>query len=207
MDPNNEQAGGSDLKEWPALESSVLRALCLTVNVAGSIVKDNILDTLTKDDFSLPINRGLFSALRELHHRGEYVVLSNLADELHDLALETPEDLSLEDLFHGDPPKAAEVKKWVERLRERTIRGESPAPAGPPPRKTAGGGGPSRSGRAAGGLAGAGPREQPHADQAGPRGAKAWARTGAAAQSGAGGGGDRGAQASPGRSRRPLVRG
>jgi replicative DNA helicase len=135
MDPNNEQAGGSDLKEWSALESSVIRALCLTVNVAGSIVKDNILDTLTKDHFSLPINRGLFSALKELHHRGEYVVLSNLEDELHDLALETPGDLSLEDLFHGDPPKAAEVKKWVERLRERTARGESPAPVAPPERQ------------------------------------------------------------------------
>jgi hypothetical protein len=129
MDPNNEQAGGADLKEWPALESSVVRALCLTVNVAGSIVKDNILDMLTKDHFSLPINRGLFSALKELHHRGEYVVLSNLEDELHDLALEIPGDLSLEDLFRGEPPKAAEVKKWVERLRERTTRGESPAPA------------------------------------------------------------------------------
>ncbi len=135
MDPNNEQAGGSDLKEWSALESSVIRALCLTVNVAGSIVKDNILDTLTKDHFSLPINRGLFSALRELHHRGEYVVLSNLEDELHDLALEIPGDLSLEDLFHGDPPKAAEVKRTVERLRERITRGESPAPVGPPERQ------------------------------------------------------------------------
>lgn len=129
MDANNEQAGASDPKEWPALESSVVRALCLTVNVAGSIVKDNILDTLTKDHFSLPINRGLFSALKGLHHRGEYVVLSNLEDELHDLALEIPGDLSLEDLFRGDPPKAAEVRKWVERLRERTTRGESPAPA------------------------------------------------------------------------------
>jgi replicative DNA helicase len=137
MDPDNEQAGGSDLKEWPALESSVIRALCLTVNVAGSIVKDNILDTLTKDHFSLPINRGLFSALKELHHRGEYVVLSNLEDELHDLALDIPGDLSLEDLFRGDPPKAAEVKKWVERLRERTTRGESAAPAGPPERQPA----------------------------------------------------------------------
>jgi len=132
MDPNDEQAGGSDLKESPAVESSVLRALCLTVNAAGSVVKDSILDTLTKDDFSLPINRGLFSALRELHHRGEYVVLSNLADELHDLALEIPGDLALEGLFHGDPPKPAEVKNWVDRLRERTTRGESPAPAGPP---------------------------------------------------------------------------
>jgi replicative DNA helicase len=131
MDANNEQAGASDPKESAALESSVIRALCLTVNVAGSIVKDNILDTLTKEHFSLPINRGLFSALRELHHRGEYVVLSNLEDELHDLALDIPEELSLEDLFRGQPPKPAEVRKWVERLRERTSRDESPAPAGP----------------------------------------------------------------------------
>jgi len=132
MVPNGEQAGGSELKELSSVERSVLRALCLTINVAGSVVKDRILDTLTKDHFSLPINRALFAALRELHHRGEYVVMSNLEDELHALVMETPESLSLEDLFRGEPPKPAEVKEWVDRLRERATRGKSPVPSGAP---------------------------------------------------------------------------
>jgi replicative DNA helicase len=130
MVPNGEQAGGSELKELSSVERSVLRALCLTINLGGSAVKDRILDTLTKDHFSLPINRALFAALRELHHRGEYVVMSNLEDELHALAMETPESLSLEDLFRGEPPKPAEVKEWVDRLRERATRGKSPVPGG-----------------------------------------------------------------------------
>ncbi len=132
MAQNAKQAGGSDLKELPSVERSVLRALCLTINVAGSVVKDKILDSLTKDHFSLPINQALFAALRELHHRGEYVVLSNLEDELHDLAMEIPEKPSLQDLFRGDPPKAAEVKDWVDRLMERTAKGKPPVPRGAP---------------------------------------------------------------------------
>ena len=64
MAQNAKQAGGSDLKDLPSVERSVLRALCLTVNVAGSMVKDKILDSLTKDHFSLPINQALFAALR-----------------------------------------------------------------------------------------------------------------------------------------------
>ena len=57
MASDDEQAGGSELKEVPPVERSVLRALCLTINVAGSMVKDKILDSLTKDHFSQPINR------------------------------------------------------------------------------------------------------------------------------------------------------
>lgn len=132
MVPNEEQAGGSDLKELPSVELAVVRALCLTVNVAGSVVKDRILDTLTKDHFSLPINRALYAALRELHQRGEYVVLSNLVDELHTLGVEPPGGLSLEELFHGEPPKPAEVKEWVDRMMGRTVKAKSSAPRGIP---------------------------------------------------------------------------
>ncbi len=132
MVPNEEQAGGSELKELPSVERWVLRALCLTVNVAGSAVKDTILDTLTKDHFSLPINRALFAALRELHQRGEYVVLSNLEDELHALGVEVPPGVSLEDLFRGDPPKPAEVKDWVDRMTDRTVKGKPAGPRGVP---------------------------------------------------------------------------
>jgi replicative DNA helicase len=132
MVPNDEQAGGSELKELLSVERSVLRALCLTINLGGSAVKDRILDTLTKEHFSLPMHRALFAALRELHHRGEYVVLSNLGDELHNLAMEIPGGFSPEDLFRGEPPKPAEVKDWVDRLMERTVKGKPPAPRGVP---------------------------------------------------------------------------
>ena len=116
MVSSGEQAGRSEVKELASIERSVLRALCLTINVAGSTAKDRILDTLTKDHFSLPINRALFTALNELHHRGEYVVLSNLEDELHTLKAEIPGDLPLEDLFRGDAPKPVDVKDWVDQL-------------------------------------------------------------------------------------------
>lgn len=142
MVPNGEQAGGSELKELPSVERSVLRALCLTINVAGSVVKDRILDTLTKDHFSLPIHRALFAALRELHHRGEYVVLSNLEDELRNLAMQIPQHISLDDLFRGEPPKPAEVKDWVDRLlvdrlMEQTVKGKPPAPRSVPEQQPA----------------------------------------------------------------------
>ena len=137
MTSNEEQAGGSELKEVPSIERSVLRALCLTVNVAGSAVKDRILDTLMKDHFSLPVNRALFAALKELHHRGEYVVLRNLEDEIHALSVEIPAGLSLEDLFRGEPPKPAEVKDWVDRMTERTVKGKPHAPRGVPEQQPA----------------------------------------------------------------------
>ena len=132
MDRNDEQASGSDLKERPTLEYSVLRALCLTINVPGSTVKDGILDTLTKEDFSLPINRAIYSALWELQNRGEYVVLSNLMGELERTAVEVPDGLSPKDLFRGEPPKLTKVKGWIDRLRERNAGGQSAALASPP---------------------------------------------------------------------------
>jgi len=124
MTSNEEQASGAGLKGVPSVERSVLRALCLTVNVAGSAVKDEILDTLTKDQFSLPITKALFVALAELHQKGEYVVMRNLEDELHTLAVEIPAGLSLEDLFRGEPPKPSEVKDWVDQLAERSVKGK-----------------------------------------------------------------------------------
>jgi len=127
MGPRGEQAGGPESGGLSSVERAVLRALCLTVNVAGSVVKDRIFDTLSRDHFSSPFHRAIFVALTALHEKGEYVVLSNLKDELHDLAMETPDDFSLADLFRGDPPKPAEVKEWVDRLREATGGGKSSA--------------------------------------------------------------------------------
>lgn len=128
MAPSREQAGGPELKALPSVEFEVLRALCLTINVAGSAVKDRIFDTLTKDHFSSPFHRAFFAALTVLNEKGEYVVLSNLKDELHNAAMEIPEDFPLADLFRGDPPNPAEVKEWIDRLREPTAGERSFAP-------------------------------------------------------------------------------
>jgi hypothetical protein len=133
MVSSGEQAGGLETKELSSVERSVLGALCLTINVAGSAAKDRILDTLTKDHFSLSINQALFAALKELHQRGEYVVLSNLEDELHTLKVEIPRGFSLEDLFRGDPPKPAEVKDWVDRMTAKAKPSTPRAVPEPPP--------------------------------------------------------------------------
>jgi hypothetical protein len=102
----------------------------MTINVGGSIVKDKILDLLSDEHFSTPIDRALFAAFKELHERGEYVVVSNLEEELKKLAVKIPEGLSLEDLFRGDPPQPVEVAEWVARLRGEPISEKVPEPAG-----------------------------------------------------------------------------
>lgn len=130
MAPPREQTEGSEAMELFSLECAILRALCLTINVTGSAVKDSILDSLSRDHFSLPITRAIFAALVELNQRGEYVVLSNLKDELHTLAVEVPLDLALEDLFRGDSPKPAEVREWMDRLKEPAGRPKAPASGG-----------------------------------------------------------------------------
>jgi hypothetical protein len=117
MASNGELTGGSEPREPSSIERSVVRALCLTINVGGSIVKDKMLDNLAEGHFSTPIDRALFAAIRELHERGEYVVVSNLEEELKTRGVKIPESLSLEDLFRGDSPKPVEVAEWVARLR------------------------------------------------------------------------------------------
>ncbi len=135
MVPSSEQAGGPGPNEAGSVEVMVLRALCLTVNVAGSVVKEEILGTLAKEHFSSPFNSTLFGALAALHERGEYVVVSNLKDELHDLAMEVPLDFPLDDLFQGETPKPAEVKEWINWLKDPTARAKLATPrvvAAPP---------------------------------------------------------------------------
>ncbi len=121
-----EQAAGPELGELLRIETSVLRSLCLTINASGSALKDRILDTLSENAFYFPINKALFAALGEMHRRGDYVVCSNLADELRNRDVRIPEGFYLEDLFRGDLPKAPEVTEWLGRLKDRA--GKAPAP-------------------------------------------------------------------------------
>jgi hypothetical protein len=127
MSPKGEQAAGSPLGELLSLETSVLRALCLSINTPGSVLKDKILDALSESAFYVPINKALFSVLTELHQRGEYVVCSNLRDELGNRQVNMPEGFHLEDLFRGDLPKLPEVAGWLSRLKDRAGKAQPPA--------------------------------------------------------------------------------
>jgi hypothetical protein len=114
-----ERPSGTNLKDSFSLETSVLRTLCLTINSAGSVHKDKLLDVLSRDDFYFPIHKALFSILLEMHHRGDYIVLTNIKEELFNRSVELPEGFYLEDLFRGDLPTAPELNQWIVRLKER----------------------------------------------------------------------------------------
>jgi hypothetical protein len=120
-----ERPSGANLKELLSLETSILKALCLTINSAGSVHKDKLLDLLSRDDFYFPIHKALFGILLEMHHRGEYIVLTNIKEELFNRSVELPEGFYLEDLFRGDLPTLPELTQWVVRLKER-VGGTSP---------------------------------------------------------------------------------
>ncbi|HSD50476.1 MAG TPA: DnaB-like helicase C-terminal domain-containing protein [Candidatus Methylomirabilis sp.] len=126
MAQKRERPSGANLKELLSLETSVLKTLCLTINSAGSVHKDKLLDVLSRDDFYFPIHKALFSILREMQHRGDYIVLANIKEELFNRSVELPEGFYLEDLFRGDLPTLPELNQWVVRLKER-IGGASPS--------------------------------------------------------------------------------
>jgi hypothetical protein len=109
-----------DYGEMLALESSVLRTLCLTVNATGSELKYKIIDTLSEDDFYFPINKALFASIIEMHRRGDYVVYTNLEEDLRNKSVDVPEGLFVEDFFRGELPELEELNKWIDRLKDRS---------------------------------------------------------------------------------------
>ncbi len=115
--------GMGDYGELLNMETSVLRTLCLTVNATGSELKYKIIDTLSEDDFYFPVNKAVFTALNEMHRRGDYVVFTNLEEELQNRAVEFPEGFFVEDFFRGDLPDLTELSKWVNRLKDRSRGG------------------------------------------------------------------------------------
>ncbi len=131
MAAKREPAAGSELGELLAVESSVLRTLCLTINAPGSVLKDRILDSLATEDFYFPINQALFAVLVDMNLRGDYVVCSNLGDLLKKRGVGIPEGLFLEDLFRGDLPRAPEVTEWVCRLKEQAAKRQPVVPPSP----------------------------------------------------------------------------
>ena len=52
----NEPSEAIGVDELRLLEQSVLKALCLTINTAGSELKYKILDSLSDEDFYFPVN-------------------------------------------------------------------------------------------------------------------------------------------------------
>jgi hypothetical protein len=119
--------------ELRSLEISVLKALCLTINTAGSELKYRILDSLSDDDFYFPILRAVFRTLSEMHLRGDYVISANLAEELQKANTSVPAGFSIEHLFDGNLPPLTELNVWVTRLKERSRSGLVPTVAPPIP--------------------------------------------------------------------------
>ena len=126
MAANPEQSEAIGIEELRALEGSVLKALCLTINTAGSELKYKILDSLSEDDFYFPLNRAVFLTLAELHRRGEYVISANLDEELQKTGEDIPADFLIEELFSGTLPGLSDLNGWVVRLKERSRTGMVP---------------------------------------------------------------------------------
>ncbi len=114
------RTGSGDYAELLTLETGIIRTLCLTINATSSEAKYKIMDALSDDDFYFPVNKAIYGALIEMHRRGDYVVYTNLEEELRKMLADIPEDLFLEDFFRGENPELAELGKWVNRLKERS---------------------------------------------------------------------------------------
>ena len=126
-----EQSEAIGIDELRALEACVLKALCLTINTAGSELKYKILDSLTGDDFYFPLNRAVFQTLAELHRRGDYVISANLDEDLRKTGEDIPRNFVIDELFSGTLPGLSELNGWVIRMKERSRSGIVPR-VGPP---------------------------------------------------------------------------
>ena len=125
MAANPEQSEAIGIEALRALEASVLKALCLTINTAGSELKYKILDSLSEDDFYFPLNQAVFQTLAELHRRGEYVISANLDEELQKTGEDIPAN-TIEELFSGTIPGLSDLTGWVVRMKERSRVGMVP---------------------------------------------------------------------------------
>ena len=127
MAANPEQSEAIGIEELRALEASVLKALCLTINTAGSELKYKILDSLSEDDFYFPLNRAVFLTLAELHRRGDYIISANLDEELRKTGEDIPANFMIDELFGGTLPGLSDLSGWVVRMKERSRTGMVPS--------------------------------------------------------------------------------
>ena len=126
MAAKSEPTAAVGVEELSALEASVLKALCLTINTAGSELKYKILDTLSDGDFYFPVHRSVFRTLSELHRRGDYVISANLDEELQKSGEHVPANFVIDELFGGTLPGLSDLSDWVMRVRERARSGLAP---------------------------------------------------------------------------------
>jgi replicative DNA helicase len=126
MASNSEPTSTIGVQELRELETSILKALCLTINTAGSELKYKILDSLSDDDFYFPVTKAVFRTLSEMHLRGDYVISANLEEELQQAGVEPSAEFSMEVLFGGSLPALSELSQWVVRLKERSRTGMIP---------------------------------------------------------------------------------
>jgi len=131
MPQSSERPETIGVDELRSLETSVLKTLCLTINTAGSELKYKILDSLSDDDFYFPILRAVFRTLADMHLRGDYVISSNLEEELQKSASEMPAGFAIEELFDGSLPSLGDLNGWVSRLKDRSRSGLVPTVAAP----------------------------------------------------------------------------
>ena len=133
MASNTEPTSTIGVQELRSLETSILKALCLTINTAGSELKYKILDSLSDDDFYFPVTKAVFRTLSEMHLRGDYVISANMEEELQEAGVELSSDFSMEVLFGGSLPALSELNQWVVRLKERSRTGMIPTVKPPAP--------------------------------------------------------------------------
>ncbi len=131
MPQSSERRETIGVDELRSLETSVLKTLCLTINTAGSELKYKILDSLSDDDFYFPVLRAVFRTLADMHLRGEYVISSNLEEELQKSEGEMPAGFTIDQFFDGTLPSLGELSAWVNRLKERSRSGIVPTVAPP----------------------------------------------------------------------------
>lgn len=131
MPQGSERPETIGVDELRSLETSVLKTLCLTINTAGSELKYKILDSLSDDDFYFPVLRAVFRTLADMHLRGDYVISSNLEEELVKNAGDMPAGFAIEQFFDGNLPSLGELNTWVSRLKERSRSGLIPTIAPP----------------------------------------------------------------------------
>ncbi len=133
MGANPEPTDAIAIDELRALEASVLKALCLTINTAGSEFKYTILESVDGADFYFPLNAALFRVLADLHGRGEYVIASNLDEELRKAHDAIPENFVIDELFGGTLPGASDISAWIARMKQRATGSVVPAKIAPKP--------------------------------------------------------------------------
>ena len=118
-----------DVAELLTVETSVLRAFCLTVNSDGSELKKKIIDGLEVEDFYFPITKSIFGAVSSLAKDGTNVDPNSLEQALSRRSVDVPDDFFLEDLFRGEAPSPQTLTEWIGDLKNGNRNGNEPEPA------------------------------------------------------------------------------